>query len=197
MDFINKEYPNLKKLKPINLYQTYAMEYYRKILDYLIEGGIKPTKHEKDKAYELINATHNLKKKKKFKSFNKIKSESFMKIYKNKYPKIKPIVGSKITFRFTKHLDKDFDDLNLTTIGNYNNSLENYDFYNYSNHKTITSDYKKKFFSTNFNKKYFLDDRNNDKSKITDINEINEITEFTEEDKTDDNKKDEKIKKKI
>ena len=195
IDFINKEYPNLKQLKPIYLYQTYAMDYYRKSLEYLIEGGIKPTKPNIDKAYELINIPQNLKKKKKFKSFNKIKSESFMKIYKNRYPKIKPIVGSKISFRFTKSLDKeDLNNLNLTTIGNYNNSFENDNFYNYSNQKTITSDYKKRFFSTNFNKKFFSDDINNDKNNITDINEI---TEFTEDDNVNTNNKNEKIKKRI
>lgn len=183
IDFINKEYPNLKKLKPIYLYQTYAMEYYRKLLNYLIEGGIKPAKPNIEKAYELINIPHNLKKKKKFKSFNKIDSESFMKINKNKYPKIKPIVGSKISFRFTKSLDRDFNNLNLSTIGNYNNSLEN-DFFNYNNNKTITSAHKKRFFSTNFNKKFFSDDINNDKNNITDINEI---TEFTEEDNFNNN----------
>ena len=195
IDFINKEYPNLKQLKPIYLYQTYAMDYYRKSLEYLIEGGIKPIKPNIDKAYELINIPQNLKKKKKFKSFNKIRTDSFMKIYKNRYPKIKPIVGSKISFRFTKSLDKeDLNNLNLTTIGNYNNSFENDNFYNYSNQKTITSDYKKRFFSTNFNKKFFSDDINNDKNNITDINEI---TEFTEDDNVNTNNKNEKIKKRI
>ena len=197
IDFINKEYPNLKKLKPMYLYQTYAMDYYRKWLEYLIEGGIKPTKPNIDKAYELINIPLNLKKKKKFKSFNKIKSEeSFMKINNNKYPKIKPIVGSKISFRFTRSLDKDFNNLNLTTIGNYNNSMEKDDFFNYSNHKTLASDYKKRFFSTNYNKKFFSDDINNDKNNITDINEI---TEFTEDDNVNINVDNnyEKIKKRI
>ncbi len=69
------------------------MDYYRKFLDYIIEGGIKPTKPDIDKAYEFIQIPNNSKKKK-IKSFSKLKSRSFIKIYKNKYPKIKPIVGS-------------------------------------------------------------------------------------------------------
>jgi len=35
-EFINKEYPNLKNLSLIYFYQTYAMDYYRKYLIYLI-----------------------------------------------------------------------------------------------------------------------------------------------------------------
>jgi hypothetical protein len=53
-DFINSEYPNLKNFSPKDLYQTYAMDYYRKMLNYLIEGGIKPEKPDLNKAYKLI-----------------------------------------------------------------------------------------------------------------------------------------------
>ena len=194
-NFINTEYPNLKKLSPEYLYQTYAMDYYRRWLEYLIEGGIKPIKPDMDKAYELININisnnninsinninniNNMKKRKK--NFNKIKSESYMKIFKNKkrYPKIKPIVGSKNSFRFTKSLDRE-NKLNLTTIDNYNNSYENDDFSNYSNHKILTTDFKKRFFSTQFNKKYDTDDIINDKEDKNNITDINEITEFNED----------------
>ena len=63
--FIQNEFPKLKKIDFKNLYKTYAMDYYRKYLDYLIEGGIKPNKPNKSKAYELlkINNNNNLKKK--------------------------------------------------------------------------------------------------------------------------------------
>ena len=54
-NFIKSEYPNLRKLSPEYFYQTYAMDYYRKCLEYLIEGGIKPTRPDIDKAYELLN----------------------------------------------------------------------------------------------------------------------------------------------
>ena len=53
-EFVNKEYPNLKNLSTFNFYQTYAMDYYRKYLLYLIEGGKKPVKPGLDKCYELI-----------------------------------------------------------------------------------------------------------------------------------------------
>ena len=52
--FIQNEFPKLKKIAFNNLYKTYAMDYYRKYLEYLIEGGIKPNKPNKNKAYDLI-----------------------------------------------------------------------------------------------------------------------------------------------
>ena len=71
--FIQNEFPKLKKIDFKNLYKTYAMDYYRKYLDYLIEGGIKPNKPNKSKAYELIkiNNNNNLKKKNNNKKDNK------------------------------------------------------------------------------------------------------------------------------
>ena len=48
--FIKNEFPRLKKFSYQNLYRTYAMDYYRKYLEYLIEGGIKPIKPNKNKA---------------------------------------------------------------------------------------------------------------------------------------------------
>ena len=164
-EFINTEYPNLKKISPIKLYQTYAMDYYRKLLEYLIEGGIKPTKPEKEKAYEFLveNNEDNLPKNKK------------------KYPKIKPIVGSKNSFRYTHNISRYNNSLDLSTIGNFNNSLDleninsttccNYN-YNYSNNKG--NDFKKKFFLSQFN-----DDLNND--EINNITDINEVRQFNKE----------------
>ena len=189
IDFINNEYPNLKKLSAEYLYQTYAMDYYRRWLYYLIEGGVKPIKPDNEKGYELINIAHNIRKTKKLRNFNKIKSESFMKIFKNRYPKIKPIVGSKNSFRFTRSLSRYNDNnLNLTTITNYNNSLDLDNIYNYSNHKSITKDFKKRFFSSQFNKKYDTDEIYSDKNNITDINELSEFNDnYNDEDYFNDN----------
>lgn len=58
IEFINKEYPDLKNLSPIYFYQTNAMDYYRKNLEYLIEGGKKPIRPSKDKAYKLIQKNY-------------------------------------------------------------------------------------------------------------------------------------------
>ena len=195
-NFIKSEFPNLRKLSPEYFYQTYAMDYYRKCLDYLIEGGIKPTRPDTDKAYELLNQNivnkysnnmnniNNFGKKKKL--FNKIKSESYMKIYKNRYPKIKPIIGSgrKNSFHFSKSIERE-NRMNLTTIGNYNYSYENDDFfnYNYGNHRRLRSDFKRRFFSSQFNeKKYDTDDIIREKEHKNNITDINEIAEFNEED---------------
>ena len=195
-NFIKSEYPNLRKLSPEYFYQTYAMDYYRKCLEYLIEGGIKPTRPDIDKAYELLNKNivnkysnnkdniNNFGKKKKL--FNKIKSESYMKTYKNRYPKIKPIIGGgrKNSFQFSKSIERE-NRLNLTTIGNSNYSYENDDFYNYNygNHRTLKSDFKRRFLSSQFNeKKYDTDDVIREKKDKNNITDINEITEFNEED---------------
>ena len=190
LDFINTEYPNLKRVSPEYLYQTNAMDYYRKWLEYLIEGGIKPIKPDMDTAYELIRIRHNSKPDEAINNnFSKIKSESYMKIFKNRYPKIKPIVGSKNSFRYTKSLERVNKNLNLTTIGNYNSSLDNDDYYNYSNHKTITTVFRKRLFSSQFQNKFDTDDINSEKNNITDINEITE-----NHDEINDNNKYEKIK---
>ena len=195
-NFIKSEFPNLRKLSPEYFYQTYAMDYYRKCLEYLIEGGIKPKRPDIDKAYELINKNNvnkysnnknnlnNFGKKKKL--FNKLKSESYMKSYKNRYPKIKPIIGGgrKNSFQFSKRIERE-NRLNLTAIGNYNYSYENDDFYNYNygNHSALTSDFKKRFLSSHFNeKKYDTDDVIREKKDKNNITDINEITEFNEED---------------
>lgn len=54
LDFINNEFPNLKEFPPQKLYITKAMDYYRKNLKYLTEGGSKPIKPGIKEAYELI-----------------------------------------------------------------------------------------------------------------------------------------------
>ena len=153
IEFINIEYPNLKKLSPLYFYQTYAMDYYRKFLEYLIEGGIKPIKPNIDIAYEIItqkydNNIFNLNNKKNNKTLinnynfsdskdiSLMKSDSFMKIKSNSmmYPKIKPIVGTRNEFKLYRSLSKtnnltlgcNSQDLNVTSF-NFNNT-------NYLNH---------------------------------------------------------------
>ena len=188
-DFINSEYPNLKNFSPKDLYQTYAMDYYRKMLNYLIEGGIKPEKPDLNKAYKLITINDEILNNNKNniiidikydnnkkRNINKIKSESYMKLNKNIYPKIKPIVGNKNLFGFNGNLSRPNNNLNLT-VGNVNNSLEN-DFFNttfnnYNNYKlnlNSSTDFKQRNFS-NFKKLYDNDDIN-----TTNINELNEYS---------------------
>lgn len=53
LDFINNEFPKLKEFPPQKLYNTKAMDYYRKNLKYLTEGGSKPIKPGIKEAYEL------------------------------------------------------------------------------------------------------------------------------------------------
>ena len=189
-EFINSEYPNLKKFSPKHLYQTYAMDYYRKMLNYLIEGGIKPEKPELNIAYNLIVINDEIKNNKndiiidikcdknKKRNINKIKSESYMKLNKNKYPKIKPIVGNKNLFRFNGSLSRPNNNLNLT-VGNLNNSLES-DFFNttinnYNNFKLNSStDFKQRNFSK-FNNLYDNDDIN--------TTDNNELTEYSKKEK--------------
>ena len=54
LDFINNEFPKLKEFPPQILYNTKAMDYYRKNLKYLTEGGIAPIKPSLKEAYTLI-----------------------------------------------------------------------------------------------------------------------------------------------
>ena len=202
-EFINSEYPNLKKFSPKHLYQTYAMDYYRKMLNYLIEGGIKPEKPDLNKAYNLISINDEIMNNKndiiidikydknQKRNINKIKSESYMKLNKNKYPKIKPIVGNKNLFRFNGGLSRPNNNLNLT-VGNLNNSLEN-DFFNttinnYNNYKLNSStDFKQRNFSK-FNKLYDSDDFN--------TTDNNELTEYSKKEKINDNSENLKLKNK-
>lgn len=189
-EFINSEYPNLKKFPPNHLYKTYAMDYYRKMLNYLIEGGIKPKKPDINNAYNLIeindeimnnndNIIIDIKYDEK-RNINKIKSESYMKLKRNKYPRIKPIVGNKNLFNFNGNLSRFDNNLNLT-VGNLNNSLEN-DLFNttinnnYNNYKLNSStDFKQRNFSK-FSKLYDNNDVN-----TTDINDLSEYNNKKEE----------------
>jgi hypothetical protein len=115
------------------------MDYYRKYLEYLIEGGIKPIKPNIEMAYELIpdakaNNNYNINNNENEPTIDDsrliqskknlmIKTDSFIKINKNGiiYPKIKPIVGTKNEYRFSQSLSR-FNNLDL----GYNN---NHDFY--------------------------------------------------------------------
>ena len=198
IEFINMEYPNLKKLTPLYFYQTYAMDYYRKFLEYLIEGGIKPIKPNIDKAYELItqrydNSIFNLNNKKNNKTLinnynlndskdiSLMKSDSFMKIKSNSmmYPKIKPIVGTRNEFKLSRSLSKfnnltlgcNSQDLNVTSF-NFNNT-------NYLNH-SLKDDciHKRQLNSTvtDFKNKYYSHYKNNydTDGNYDDINDFND-----------------------
>ena len=55
IEFINFDYPSLKQFPPNILYKTYAVDYYRKNLEFLVSGGIRPIKPNFGNAYQLIN----------------------------------------------------------------------------------------------------------------------------------------------
>ncbi len=193
-EFITIEYPNLKKYEPFHFYQTYAMDYYRKYLEYLIEGGIKPIKPNIEMAYELIpdakaNNNYNLNNNENEPTIDDsrliqskknlmIKTDSFIKINKNGiiYPKIKPIVGTKNEYRFSQSLSR-FNNLDL----GYNN---NHDFYlttsNFNNLNNLNNSLKDiprsgklsaSSSSTDFKNKYY----NNINNYDVDYDEINDI----------------------
>ena len=54
LDFINNEFPKLKEFPPQILYNTKAMDYYRKNLKFLTEGGNAPIKPSLDDALTII-----------------------------------------------------------------------------------------------------------------------------------------------
>ena len=55
IQFINFEFPSLKQFPPNILYKTRAVDYYRKNLDFLVNGEIKPLKPNFETAYQLLN----------------------------------------------------------------------------------------------------------------------------------------------
>ena len=65
IEFINFDFPRLKQFPPNILYKTRAIDYYRKRLQFFIQGGIRPLKPIFEYAYQLINIPKN--------NFNNIK----------------------------------------------------------------------------------------------------------------------------
>ena len=54
LDFVSNEYPELNKFEPHIFYNTKAMDYYRKRLKYLSEGGEEPIKPSLNDGYTII-----------------------------------------------------------------------------------------------------------------------------------------------
>ena len=179
-EFILNDFPNLLKLPITDFYKTYALDYYRKMIEYLVEGGIKPIKPEGERAYDLINQNNigqninisiNYNPKRNQKLIRKMKTDSFIKFRNNPYPKIKPIIGINSISKFTnfsnQHRNNKQNKLSQTTTNitkNYktsNNSL--YDNNNYNTHSKINSfdiDNKRTFYP-NFRNNYDIDDDSN------------------------------------
>ena len=193
-EFISMEFPNLKNFSPIYFYQTNAMDYYRKCLQYLIEGGVRPVKPDRNKAYELVaqNYTQSCTKilnynnnndgnyiklsKNPNADFSNIKSDSYIKLNGNTmYPKIKPIVGTKNECRFTRSLSRHLEKNELTNnTSNYKNlnNISNDDYLNNGKITTTSSDFKGSYYSQLKNN--YDSDGNYFEIKDFNINEINE-----------------------
>ena len=54
IQFINFDYPGLKQFPPEKLYKTLAVDYYRKNLKFLVNGGKRPLKPNNQLAYQLL-----------------------------------------------------------------------------------------------------------------------------------------------
>ena len=149
IDFINDEYPQLKQIPAQFLYKTYAMDFYRKWLEYLIQGGTKPVKPDLDKAYELIN------------------------IPENKEPQIK-LIDRHGSSKFQK-ISKNDDKFNLTEVNNsaiYDN--DNVTNQNQNFFQSTADNFKNKLFLLKSKNQYDSDDIYEDKNNLTDINEMTE-----------------------
>ena len=59
IEFINFDFPRLKQFPPNILYKTRAIDYYRKRLQFFVQGGIRPLKPIFEYAYQLINIPKN------------------------------------------------------------------------------------------------------------------------------------------
>ena len=165
--FIQNEFPKLKKMNFNNLYKTYAMDYYRKYLEYLIEGGIKPNKPNKNKAYDLIKIN------KSYNNSNKNKNTNIKINIENKSNNKKNINNNKEkNLKATKSLGKFRPNLNLI-LSNFNNALNNFNtinIYNYDNKIFTETNYKKKFFPKIF--KHINIDEQSETNNLTDLSNI-------------------------
>ena len=172
--FIQNEFPKLKKFEFHNVYKTYAMDYYRKYLEYLIEGGIKPNKPNKNKAYDLI----------KINNINNKNKNTHIKI--NIDNKISNLDEANTNTKKNTHIDNNKEkNLKLTKssgrlrpnlnliLSNFNNSLNNFNtinIYNYNNKIFTETNYKKRFFPKIF-KHIHMDDIS-ETNNLTDLNNI-------------------------
>ena len=184
LKFINDEFPNLKNFTPIYFYQTKAMDYYRKYLEYLIEGKTKPMKPDQKKGYELISnysfENYNIFGNNKnvnnnifdgnFIQYNKneISETNYSNIisdnYNNTnisdiYPKIKPRIGLKNEFGLARSLSKYLGKKELTpNISYYSNlkNISNDEFLSNRKYISTSSDFKSSYYSQ-FKNNYDID----------------------------------------
>ena len=172
--FVQNEFPKLKKFEFHNVYKTYAMDYYRKYLEYLIEGGIKPNKPNKNKAYDLI----------KINNINHKNKNTHIKI--NIDNKISNLDEANTNTKKNTHIDNNKEkNLKLTKssgrlrpnlnliLSNFNNSLNNFNtinIYNYNNKIFTETNYKKRFFPKIF--KHIKMDDISETNNLTDLNNI-------------------------
>ena len=170
--FIKNEFPRLKKFSYQNLYRTYAMDYYRKYLEYLIEGGIKPIKPNKNKAYELLKTNNN--KKIKNTKINEIvnKNDNIDEIILKNENQNSNTKKEKNIFKLTKSSGRLKPNLNII-LPNFNNSLNNFNtinIYNYNDKIYSETYYKKRFFSQIFKNDNI--EEINEENNLTDLNNI-------------------------
>ena len=170
--FIKNEFPRLKKFSYQNLYRTYAMDYYRKYLEYLIEGGIKPIKPNKNKAYELIKTNNN--KKIKNSKINEIvnKNDNIDETILKNENQNSNTKKEKNIFKLTKSSGRLKPNLNII-LPNFNNSLNNFNtinIYNYNDKIYSETYYKKRFFSQIFKNDNI--EEINEENNLTDLNNI-------------------------
>lgn len=172
--FVQNEFPKLKKFEFHNVYKTYAMDYYRKYLEYLIEGGIKPNKPNKNKAYDLIKINNINNKNKnthiKINIDNKISNLDEANTITKKNTHIDN--NKEKNLKLTKSSGRLRPNLNLI-LSNFNNSLNNFNtinIYNYNNKIFTETNYKKRFFPKIF-KHIHMDDIS-ETNNLTDLNNI-------------------------
>ncbi len=170
--FIKNEFPRLKKFSYQNLYRTYAMDYYRKYLEYLIEGGIKPIKPNKNKAYELLKTNNN--KKIKNSKINEIvnKNDNINETILKNENQNSNTKKEKNIFKLTKSSGRLKPNLNII-LPNFNNSLNNFNtinIYNYNDKIYSETYYKKRFFSQIFKNDNI--EEINEENNLTDLNNI-------------------------
>ena len=131
LEFIDNEFPKLKKFPPHILYNTKAMDYYRKNLKYLTEGGNAPIKPSLKEAYTIIK-----------------KDEEKDIIDNNMYKEVHNFDDYN-----DDEIDNDINDIKYNENGrykiNYNNNYNYYRFCN-TNEKNQTKKSDKQFNENTF-----------------------------------------------
>ena len=164
IQFINFDYPGLKQLPPNILYKTIAVDYYRKNLNFLTNGGKRPLKPSVQIAYNLLEDFGN-------NYFENMKSEKNLGKYCN--TQLATIFEGKDENE--EKDEKDNNEENISVIQNNNNYEDNNELKEDIEKKTDIDDDNTKNESTLINTPQEKINKGNIKNNSAIINTSNSL----------------------